>query len=278
VRIALACDLSAAFRLLNSSSFSPAWLTHVGSQGETPLMAASRRGCGQVVALIMLHPQFDMSTMRRVRQRKDLATYAKENGYPGGKQVEWSGIVVEGIHTGRVAREDVRMNARLSLTDRAWFLPEPGEWVAPATMEDMGLPDAFPPRLPEAYLLGMANPGGFVVTHDGARARIGDLVPLWYLMVRYLQAAPASPERESAWRYLRSIGWTLFFSYGRGSLASNSRAVHELAQVDLDIPPDEDPVHDAMRARGANIVAEYRNMGVTLAQIWDRTGDWYISK
>lgn len=73
----------AAFRVLNSSSFTPTSLTRAGSSGETPFLAALRLGCAQVLAAIMLHPGFDFSaTVRRYNQRNDLMNYALRHADP----------------------------------------------------------------------------------------------------------------------------------------------------------------------------------------------------
>jgi len=278
LRVAASCDLAAGFRVVNSSAVSAVALTQPGSSGETPLEAATSAGCGQLVALIMLHPDFDLSTVRKERQRKDLAAYAmKRGGDLRPKRVRWAIMVVHGIRKGKVEGEELKWSVKGAVSDFVWFLPEPGEWMPPATLEEIGLGGEMRPEFPEAVISSNTLPDQSLVSIGKAVARIVDLRKMWGLMIAHVQSPEGSERRAHVERHIRSIGWALFFNYGRGALGNVVECLGKLAVGPINVPDWEDEKHDHIRARGLDVLDEYRHMGHVLAAVWNRTGDWVVA-
>jgi len=266
-RLAVQCDLPGAFRLMKSSSFSAEWLTRSGSSGETPLKAALRSGCSQLVALMMLQPGFDFSTVRKFRQRRELAQYAQRCA-PPGKNVRWALEVLDAIRLGRDTEVDPTVTNKKELD---WYLPSPGEWASPTTLEDVGITLPVRPMIPE-HILVKGSTKGFVETSGGIKGRADIVVHLWCLMVTYLQSAEGSERRAELARHIRSMGWTFFFG-SRSTLARHTHILDMLARGHFGSSNPE--VED--KAEDLELRKDYRFMGAMLAQLWNRTGDFVLA-
>mmetsp|Transcript_66272 Transcript_66272/g.185326 ORF Transcript_66272/g.185326 Transcript_66272/m.185326 type:complete len:311 (+) Transcript_66272:67-999(+) len=267
VRAAAGCDLPAAFRVLNSSSFSAAWLTRTGSSGEKPLRAAVRAGCAQIAALIMLQPGFDLSTVQRVRQRKELMQYAMRHAMPG-KQVKWALEVVRGVQIAIAAKDDPELRAKRD----AWCLPAAGEWFAPASLGEMGITLPVIPMVDEDVLLHGAR-GGYV-EWEGVTARADVVVRLWCMLVGYLQSPVFSTRRSVIARHIRSVGWSLFFG-SPSSLARFTFVLDLLARGRTGATAAGKPALEVAGNR-SRISGTYRYMGMVLAELWNNTGDFVV--
>jgi len=272
VKTAEGCDLHAARRLMNSSSFSPGWLTKADQSGETPLKAAARSGCAEIAAALMLHPDFDYKTIRKPRLRKELVEHAHRYLQASEERVKWTLIVVEGILRGKVSQKEQEWDPACAAKDAAWFLPEPGEWMPPVVYEEMGLPK---PEWPRWNLTGIAiayNKRRFTVrTAEGVIAHAGVLDRLWFLLVASLQADEGSDVRKIAARHIRSIGWHLFFSSGREALIMHSYFIARMSHNIFGRAP-AGALSENLCARGLDIDVAYRNFEQDLRNFWNRTG------
>jgi len=272
VRTAGTCDMLAAWRIIGGRSFSPASLTQMGSAGETPLMAATRNGCSELVALIVLQPGFDDDTIRRTKSRRELANHATRNLAGNEHLVKWALAVVLGVRKGKVAKLDLEWDPKGAAVDQEWFLPGPNEWLPPMGLEAMGIVLPMRPALPEAAMQEMQMHS--LMYTETREARLEDVIKLWYLLVVHLQGAEGSVKQSSAARHIRSIGWSLFFFGGHEALLGHQFFIKALASVPLDIPPDDDPLHDHLRAGGVNITNAYESLATRLCVVWNKTGDW----
>jgi len=259
------CDLPTAFRVLNSSSFSAAWLTRTGSSGEKPLRAAVRAGCAQIAALIMLQPGFDLSTVQRVRQRKELTQYALRHAMPG-RPVKWALDVVQGVRIGLAAKDEPAKRD-------AWRLPPAGEWFAPASLDQMGIVLPVTPMVDEHVLMQAAR-GGYVETAQGVTARAEVVVRLWCMLVSYVQSPAGSARRSALARHVRSTGWTLFFgshtALGRLTFVVDLLAKGRVEGTAMGKPGPE------VAGNHSPISEEYGRMGMLLAELWNNTGDFVV--
>lgn len=278
IHTATSCDMPAAWRLLSSRSFRAGWLVSMGSGGETPLMAAIRSACAELVALIVLHPDFDDKTIQKMRSRKALADHASQFWAGKEEAVQWALTVVDGVRNGKVSQEELKWDPRISGKELAWFLPKLGEWLPPMTLKEMGFER---PEKPKWNLSGIAytsemHPGFVVSVDSGTTGRIDDIDKLWYLLVGHLQAAAFSEQKEATARHIRSIGWSLFFYAGRDAMVSHSYFIDQMSRQALDLPPDNSTVHEHVLAEGGNIAQAYASMAKMLGMLWNKTGDWLI--
>jgi len=281
VRVAEPCDVTAAWRVLNSSSFSPGWLTAQGAAGETPLMAAVRAGCGQLVAMLTLHPDFDDSTIRRNRQRKDLIDYAMRKNEGLGREiaVSWAFAVLLGVRKGKVVQDELLYDPTLVTRDGEWFLPKKGEWVAPQTLGELGIELPMEPALPEPVLLDvLANEESHLTRNLDATGLQGDVVErLWYLLATRIQAPEDSPRREFLDKHIRSIGWSLFFEGAKDAMLVHSMVIDLLSSFVHKVPGDGRAPDDYISGvEDSADLRKYRTMATTLHCIWNKTGTWLV--
>jgi len=268
VRTATTCDMPAAWRLLNHSRFSKEWLMLVGTGGETPLMASVRSACAEHVALLMLHPDFDDKTIRKLKYRKAMVDHAINITGGVDRRVKWALVVMHCILVGKVSQGEVELDPRMAETDLAWFLPKPGEWMPPMTLAEMGIEE---PVRPSWDLTDIGK------DLDGVKNIAMKFEDLWSLLVRYLQSAEGSEERLLAASHIRSIGWSLFFAGSRGALLGHANMIAQVSQGELvNRPSDDDELHRHMRASLLDIDSQYRLMSRTLGSLWNKTGDWVI--
>lgn len=275
-RAAHSCDMPTAWRLLNSSSFNAEWLTQMGSAGETPLMAATAGGCSEFVAMLILHPEFDQTTIRKERQRTALRDYARSHRTAEEKFVNWALSVMDNIRLGKVSTQELEWDPMLAVTGNVWFLPKVGEWIPPMSPDEMGLPRDIEPTWDlDGIVYAMDAKRDLLFCLDDSTIRFADFDRLWRLLVVYLQAAEGSELRQSCARHMRSIGWSLFFWHGRKGLLDHSYVVMEVSRTNIEIPSDDSPAHEHLRLHG-NSTHVYRRMGETLSRFWDRIGDWLV--
>lgn len=280
-RTAHECDVRAAWRLLQSGSFTPAWLTEQGTGGETPLMAATSAGCSEVVALLMLHPDFDDKTVRKRRLRTAVADHARRSAVAKNfvGEVNWALSVMEHILESKVSQEELSWDPKIATSGDVWYLPQPGEWVPAQTLEEMGMPERRQPDWKRAGIFDGEPGSGIMVTDDGVVLRTDDFDKVWNLLAAFLQSPEGSEEHSAFQKHLRSMGWTNFFFGGRDALLATSYFVAKASRS-----PDlwnncsvEDPAHRHIRAAGVDVRTIYRIMPSTLLTVWNETGDWVIA-
>jgi len=278
VGTALTCDIPDLRRLFASETFSASWLTNAGSKGWTPLMAAVRSGCPEIVALLMLHPGFDDKTVKKERQRKALAEHAKEADEESSTSANWAMTIVNSIVISKVFRQELKWDMVQAIHDGAWFLPVEGEWMPQLTLTEIrsqiGMPQR-PARTFSDYTVEDSGGTQLVQTEDGTFAIMEAVEQLWYLLLVYVQSAEDSPKRKVVTQHMRSWGWTLFFSCSSISLTYHIKVLRFMAESVTDIPPDDDEVHKHMRTRG-DVREQYRTMPSVLESVWNKTGDWII--
>jgi len=164
-----------------------------------------------------------------------------------------------------VAKDELQWNVRKDLKDFVWYLPEPGEWFSPMSLEEMGIAKPLRPALPEGVLRENAK-NSVVQTAEGISAGVEEVILLWRLLVSYVQSPEGSELRSGARRQIRSLGWSLYFGT-RAALAGYTRVIDVLARGPLDLPKDRLDRKD---------LEDYANMGLLLARIWNKTGDFVI--
>jgi len=263
------CDVPMLFRLLNTSSFSADWLTSTGSKGETPLMAATRAACGEAVALITLQPGFDGSTIGSMKKRRILADHAIKYWQGRESEVQWALAVLLGVRNGKVSQQELEWDPKMVSKDFVWFLPKPGEWFPPKTLNEMGIVLPMRPPLPQEKLASLeAKPDSNVPT------RLEDVIRLWYLLVAHVQTPVGTEAHESTIRHIRSIGWSLFFFGGKPAMMRHSMCVDFLSYYLEDVPDANDIVHQHLHDYGEDMGVHYQNFSQTLGIIWNKTGDW----
>lgn len=275
-RAASTCDMPTAWRLLNSSAFQTASLTRRGSKGETPLAAAVCSGCPELVALLMLHPDFDDSTVRKMRHRKAFTDHVARNRRGAGKQVDWALRVVDGVRASKVSQTELERDSSLVHARQVWFLPQLGEWMRPMSLEEMGVDVS---GMPDWNILGVADTTsrehGVMYSFSGANARISDFERLWHLLVAYARAEGEAETRASIVRHVRSIGWSLFFSGGMRALTGQMLFIAKVLESQVDLPADH-PVSRYMQAEGLDVSMDYQLMSNALGEMWNKTGDWVL--
>lgn len=277
-------DIASAWRLLSSKSFITASLCRTGSAGETPLMASVRLGRPEHVALIMLHPGFDDSSVRTARQRRDLVLHASQDHPLERKpQVAWAVDVLLGIRKGKVIQDELALDPDMAVTREChWFLPRPGEWVAPQSLAEMGIELPMEPALPESVLAGILKNEytsfeyeirGDAVLPDVARK-------LWYLMARRMQMPRDDPQRGVLDKHIRSIGWSLFFSGSSDNMILHSLVIELLASHIEDVSGDDVARNtsgvEQSTGLGNTTVTGWQDMATVLNNIWNKTGNWLM--
>mmetsp|Transcript_86242 Transcript_86242/g.249062 ORF Transcript_86242/g.249062 Transcript_86242/m.249062 type:complete len:313 (-) Transcript_86242:90-1028(-) len=270
VRTAESCDVTAAWRLLNSTSFAAGWLTHEGTSGETPLFASARNGCGELTALIMLHPEFDDRTIRKKRLQKQLANHVSKTWAGKESKVTWVLVVIQGILTGMVSKKELEWNPAAAAEDGAWFLPEPGEWMPVMSFEEMGISR---PAWPECNMTGLVRERDeardIVISHDGTLAISAFLERLWFLLVVFSQSLPGTEHHAAAVRHIRSLGWHIFFKGSANALMAHVVFIGKIGRNVHGSPPEGD------EAEGFDAEA-YQTLDDALGRLWNKTGDWHI--
>jgi len=267
------CDVTRAWRVLNSSSFSPAWLLQASSRGLTPVMAAVVNGCAEVAAAIMLHPEFDFKTVRKTKFRNELARVAKAKK----TSVRWAYVVVTSIIGGRNAELEVEWDPTSRAYQTEWYLPQPGEWFAPLTLEGIGLPQpAWPKCNISGLIVAYDQVSDSVYGNDGTVAQLHVVRQLWFLLVMMIQEDNASATYGAAKRNIRSLGWHLFFSGGNKYMAAHA---HFITMVSMNIhdTPAEGAASEELRAKGLDHPSAYEHLGLEIALMWNRTGDWVVA-
>mmetsp|Transcript_129020 Transcript_129020/g.361009 ORF Transcript_129020/g.361009 Transcript_129020/m.361009 type:complete len:324 (+) Transcript_129020:41-1012(+) len=280
VRVADTCDVEAAWRLLNLTSFSPSWLAQAGSSGETALTAAVQGGCGELVALIMLHPNFDDALVRRSKLRKAMVEKAVDSGIHLHREFEaaWAISVMVCVRNSKVAQDELREDPGLADMEM-WFLPSPGEWFAPQGLKEMGLELPMDPPLAEPVLDDVLSDEYKGVMHNiGPTSVRREVVErLWYLMVARIQSPEGSERRALVERHIRSIGWSLFFGASKNALHSHALVIELLASFVHRIPVAGGVEEHIPGTEESAAMKEYRQMAKTMKGLWNRTGNWWVS-
>mmetsp|Transcript_74166 Transcript_74166/g.214842 ORF Transcript_74166/g.214842 Transcript_74166/m.214842 type:complete len:320 (-) Transcript_74166:164-1123(-) len=278
VSAALNCDVPGVWRLFTSASFSASWLTRTSTKSLTPLMVAVQSGCSEIAALIMLHPSFDDKTIKKEKQRKALLEHVKSLGKATSPIVDWALMVVDRISISKVSRKELEWDMVQALNDGVWFLPKHGEWLPPVNLTELQTRITLQ-RKPmwnfSDYIVKGEAGMQILEIQEGAFAFVDALQHLWYLLLLYIQSDEGMIERRVARGHMRSIGWRLFFCCTTKSLTSHVLIMSRMAESVIDIPPDDDKVHEHMRARG-DIREQYMNMSHILARVWNKTGNWVV--
>jgi len=283
VRTADECDVAGARRLIGGRSFTPTWLTAADVNGVTPVMAALRSCCAELIGIILLHDSYDVSATKKQKQRRQLADFAVDTSLCRPEDMEWAIAVLWGVHESRPQQAELLADPAMAPRNDAWFLPHPGEWFAPVSLEEMGIVVPTKPELPVTALqtfmasrhyldlLRMASPDNRTLM--GANLDADELRKLWYLTVRHVQLPNTSAELPVVRRHMRSIGWTLFFRGDRDAMMVHYFVLELLSSyIKLEhIPDPEDEVHSHL---DGDLIDIYWNMSSRLNRAWDRIGSW----
>mmetsp|Transcript_98197 Transcript_98197/g.274921 ORF Transcript_98197/g.274921 Transcript_98197/m.274921 type:complete len:340 (+) Transcript_98197:42-1061(+) len=276
-------DIDGAWRVLRTDSFSPEWLVAAGSTGETPLQAAMRACNAELVALIMLHPAFDDSALKKPRDRRHMATYAFETADCESQDVEWTIFVMQSTHESKQQQAELAQDLGMALFDEAWYLPRPGDWFAPVSIEDLGGDALAKPQMaPGALAVFIASEVYSQLLHNvssgagpltGSALQIQMVEKLWHLCTRHVQSAPGSEDEKRTERQMRSIGWSLFFRGSKAALLLHYLVLEYLTAhiEEEDLPSGESGEHDHI---DGSVLDEYQSMAVAVDFAWDRLGNW----
>lgn len=243
------------------------------------MMAATRSACAELVALIMLHPAFDDKTVQKMRSRKALRDYAAQFWVGMEDAVKWALAVVGGIRNGKVSQDELEYDPCMVKRELVWFLPKPGEWLPPMTLKDMGFDRPAKPRWNLSGIACSSESSEMIVRgyDGGTTGRVDYIDLLWYLLIGHLQAAAGSERQQAAARYIRSIGWSLFFCNGGDALLSHTYFIARMSHRELELLPDSDPLHEHILAEGRDVAQEYADMAKRLGDLWNKTGNWIVA-
>mmetsp|Transcript_34008 Transcript_34008/g.97996 ORF Transcript_34008/g.97996 Transcript_34008/m.97996 type:complete len:325 (+) Transcript_34008:65-1039(+) len=284
VRTATDCDLLAAWRVLAGSAFRPDWLTATGAtSGMAPLPAAMRTGCGEIVALLVTHPSFDRSTIRRERQRRELGSAALDSTDADPDSVLWAITVMEQAYMSKIREDELGHDMWLAIVDEVWYLPKKGEWFPPSDLSMFNISSELRPEFPidllhdfivsDDFMITLTNAAGGETPLPNANLQIDAIVRLWRLVVHYLQLPEDCDQRHAISREIRSIGWSLFFRGSKDALMVHFLVFDFLATQleEKDIPVDEEGKHEDSKG-GA--LGAYKRMAIILENSWDKLGTW----
>lgn len=280
---ARACDADAARLLLYGGDVDPDVFSVPGAGAVAGVQAALYAGCGEVVALIMLHPAFNHSGLTQEALR-ELRLHAPKDPESDWKAITWAFTLAEQFLARAPQQQESAPDPGSATRRQLWPLPAPGDWPA-ALGPDLGISLPVKPALPTRVLEDFVTTTEFEclrhrVAHtkcplDGTRLWVDKVEHLWYLLVGMLQTPDDSPRADAIEQQIRSVGWGLFFRGSTGAMLLHCEVVKVLAGSLVQVPPMQDARHAHLAGTGASdLLEDYRGLGRYLDIIWHGVGEW----